>query len=280
MGASPGSSGAPRSCGLMLDSTRTLGSPTTPICSSGCDPKDLPQFLGFITREISRRWGDYIDWPDRMWQRYESTALIGADSELRAFRYVLAQSTKEHLVDNPLKWPGVHCAKDLTAGKARRGTWFDGTGYGKAHHAQLACVTPKPVSRRDFEVEYSLTLSRLPSCQDMAVDRYRAFVADLVVEIAKEAALEREGSGKRVLGVRRILSTPRERRSELPRPPWYEGRRKMIVWAARFADATRAYLRRYWEFQRSFREASRRLRDGEITARFPSGAFRPSVFVA
>ncbi len=241
-------------------------------------PEDLPDFIGFIEREISRRWGNHIDWPDRMWQRYESSALIGVESELRAFRYVLAQSTKEHLVDNPLKWPGVHCTKELIAGKERKGTWFDGTGYGKARHAQLACVTPKLVQRRDFEIPYSVALEQLPSCRDMSADEYGSFVADLVAEIAKTAALERQAAGKRVLGVRRILSTPREYRSELPRPPWYEGRRRMIVWADRFADATRAYLRRYWEFQRKFREASRRFCDGDVSVDFPAGAFRPSVF--
>ncbi len=242
-------------------------------------PDDLPQFIGFIERELSRRWGHHIAWPDRMWQRYESTALVGPDSELRAFRYVLAQGTKEHLVDHPLKWPGVHCAKDLVDGNTRKGTWFDGTGYGRARHAQRCCLRPKPVARRDFVLTYSIVLNRLPSCRGMSDDQYRSFVGDLVAETARSAAREREMSGKSVVGRRRILSTSRERRSELPAPPWYEGRRRMVVWADRLAHGTRTYLRRYWEFQRKFRESSKRFCSGEVTAPFPTSAFRPSVFV-
>ncbi len=242
-------------------------------------PYDLPAFIGFIQREVSRRWGGYIGWSGGLWQRYVSTAVIGSESELRAFGYVLSQGAKEHLVDSPLKWPGVHCAKELVRGTQRKGTWFDGTGYGKARHAQKVCVRPKTVNKSDFERPYSVRLDRLPSCRQMGADAYRSFVADLVTEITVAAALERAQTAKRVRGRRRILATSRERRSELPRPPWYEGRRRMIVWADRYADATRAYLRRYWEFQRKFREASKRFCNGDVTAVFPAGAFRPSVCV-
>ena len=91
-----------------------------------------------------------------------------------------------------------------------------------------------------------------------------------------QVAVEREESGRRVLGRTRVLRVPREKRSALPRPPWFEKRRRMICGAARRAVATRAYLRLYWEFQRAFREASLRLLSGELDARFPQGAFCPS----
>ena len=53
----------------------------------------------------------------------------------------------------------------------------------------------------------------------------------------------------------------------------------MIVWADLTA-ATLRYLRRYWSFQRAFREASHRFCCGEAGVVFPPWAFRPSVFAS
>lgn len=242
-------------------------------------PRDLPVFVGFIEREISRRWGTRIGWPDRMWQRYESTALVGPDSELRAFRYVLAQGAKEHLVASPLHWPGVYCATDLLRGKPQQGSWFDGTSYGRAVQAQRTAVHPNPMKRVDFNQTYEVALDRLPSCRGMSEEEFRAYVKDLVEEIVESAAKDRQGRRKEVLGRQRIFKTSRETRCELPAQPWFEKRRRLIVWA----DPTRAtleYLQRYWSFQRAFREASRRFCLGEISVVFPPWAFRPSVFVS
>ncbi len=238
-----------------------------------------PRFIGFVEREISRRWGRVIDWPDRMWQRYESTALVGEDSELRAFEYILSQGAKEHLVASPLEWPGVHCARDLERGKKREGTWFDGTAYGKAVHAQRANVKPRPVRKADYRQTYLVALDRLPAFAGVSGEEYRQLVQGLVSRIEKTAASERKVTGKKVLGRRAVLRVSRERRSKLPPQPWYEGRRRMVVWADRFREATQAYLQRYWEFQKEFRIASQLFCAGDITAPFPRGAFRPSVLI-
>jgi REP element-mobilizing transposase RayT len=240
-------------------------------------PDKLPAFIGFIEREISRRWGHHIDWPDRMWRRYESTALVGAESELRAFAYVLAQGTKENLVSSPLHWPGVHCAVDLVKGRRRRGIWFDGTGYGRAVQAQRTAARPKAVKKSDFARKYEIVLARLPGLRALSEKEFRAYVTDLVGEIVETARAERKARRAKVMGRRRVLETPRETRRALPPQPWFEKRRRMIVWA-KMAEATLGYLHRYWAFQRAFREASQRFCAGETGVTFPPWAFRPSVF--
>ncbi len=240
-------------------------------------PEDLPAFIGFIEREISRRWGAHIDWPDRMWQRYESTALVGPDSEQRAFRYVLAQATKEGLVASPLQWPGVHCAIDLLRGKRRRGSWFDGTGYGRAVQAQRAAVRPRAVKKADFANRYEVVLARLPCLRALSDEEFRGHVTRAVEEIEVSAKSERLAAGAKVLGRRQVLEMSRETRRDLPMQPWFENRRRMIVWAKQTREMLE-YLHRYWKFQRAFREASRRFCAGETGVTFPPRAFRPSMF--
>lgn len=244
------------------------------------DPEQMAPFTGFIEREVSRRWGAIIGWEGNMFQTYQSTALPTEESERRAFRYVLSQSAKEHLVESPLKWPGAHCAKQLVRGFVRRGIWFDGTGYGRAVHQGLARkYNRNPPPRHEFERKTEARFSKLPALGHLSDDEYHAHVRQLVHEIESAAAEERRITKRRVLGRRKVLRMSRETRSTLPRPPWFERRRRMICWADRRAPATRAYLQRYWEFQRAFRIASKAFLLGELDAPFPPGCFRPSVFV-
>jgi len=240
------------------------------------DFHEVSAFFGFVEREISRRWGPVIGWEGAMFQKFETTALPTEESQLRALSYVLAQSTKEHLVASPLRWPGVHCARDLVRGFVRRGIWFDGTGYGRELHKRLARKTHRsPPDRRDYQRECAFRFDKLPALAHLSDRQYHAHIATLVKEIETSAAEERRRTGRGLVGRRRVLRIPRETRSPLPRPPWFEKRRRMICWADRWARGTVRYLQRYWEFQRAFREASRHFLAGELDAPFPRGAFRP-----
>lgn len=246
---------------------------------SGCF-REVPAFFGFIQREISRRWGQVIGWDGPMFQRFQTTALPSEESQLRALRYVLAQSTKEHLVTSPLQWPGVHCAKDLVRAFVRSGTWFDGTGYGRELHRRRARKTHRtPPHRRDFERRSITKFEKLPALAHLSDRQYRAHIGALIRQIETTAADERQGTGRPVVGRRKVLRLSREVRFSLPEPPWFERRRRMICWADRRARETVRYLRRYWEFQREFREASREFLAGDLTAAFPLGAFRPGSSV-
>lgn len=245
----------------------------------GCFP-EVSSFFGFVQREISRRWGAVIGWDGSMFQKFRSSALPTPRSQLKALSYVLAQSAKEHLVASPLEWPGVHCAKDLPHGFTRRGIWFDGTAYGRERHKRLARKTDRSApDRRDFERVSIVQFAKLPVLAHLSDQQYREHVAALVKQIETTAAEERKRTGRELLGRGSVLRVERDSRSALPRPPWFEKRRRMICWARRRACETLAYLRRYWEFQRSFREASHLFLSGRLDAPFPVGAFRPCVAV-
>ena len=228
-------------------------------------PDQLSAFLGFVSREISRRWGAVLGWEGNMFVTYIATALPTPESQQRAFTYVLAQSAKEHLVQSPLHWPGAHSARDLVAGLERTGVWFDGTGYGRALHRWLARPgAAKRPSRRSYQRAVTMAFDKLPALAHLDDAYYRSHVREVVEEIEREAAAERRATGRRLVGRRAILRTPREKRSSLPRPPWFELRRRMICWADRWASATRAYLEAYWRFQRAHRAASMRFLAGRI----------------
>ena len=63
----------------------------------------------------------------------------------------------------------------------------------------------------------------------------------------------------------------------VPKPPWFEERRRMIVWDDLGHSDVKEYLGRYWEHQVQYRLASARWIEGELSAmtEFPKVCFIP-----
>jgi AcrR family transcriptional regulator len=130
------------------------------------------------------------------------------------------------------------------------------------------------VHASDYTTEYIVELAPIPAWQHLDEAARRGEVRRLVDEIEDEACVAR--AGRPVCGVQAVLRVPLERRTQLPTQPWFERRRRMICWSHPNAAETRAYLDRYWDFQRRFRVAARTGEHSRAVARiFPAGAFAP-----
>ena len=103
---------------------------------------------------------------------------------------------------------------------------------------------------------------------------YRAKVREVVAKVVAEGRRVRQTEPLGALGV---CSMRRLKRGAVPRSPWFEERRKMVVWDDPRVAEVRGYLDEYWDHQRAFREASRRWLEGRLNARFPVGSFRPGI---
>jgi REP element-mobilizing transposase RayT len=113
---------------------------------------EVPSFIGFVKREISRRWGgrDDVNWPGTMWHEYLATALPTPESEEECFEYVLAQGVKDNLVERPQDGPGVYTAKAIMGSGALVGTWFDATGYARARCRAQTCAATSCEAQAHF----------------------------------------------------------------------------------------------------------------------------------
>jgi len=192
---------------------------------------------------------------------------------------VLAQSVKENLVEDPRLWPGFHCAESLVSGEPVPGIWFDGTGYGKALHAERAKKEEnrKDVRREDYVHDTTFSFDQLPALADLSPDEYKAEMATVVDEIVKAGIEERRQSGQTVLGAEAVCTQEPLTSSPVALPEWFEVRRRMIVWDSPEDEQVREYLTRYWEHQEQFRVAADRWRsiDSEDLAIFPNLCFIP-----
>lgn len=238
--------------------------------------QQLSAFIGYIKREISRRLGARpdINWPGTMWHEYIATALPTDASQLNCIKYILAQGTKEGLVERPQDWPGAHCVKALMLGRELSGKWLDSTSFLRARQAEQRKREPGHVKRADYLSAYKVNLTPLPCWAELNESEQQSQVAAIVQGIVAEARSERAKHGKKVVGAKNVLKVSRERRTSLPKLPWYESRRRMICWANPRDAEVQRYISEYWDFQKAFKRASMESRASDFP-NFPARSFAP-----
>lgn len=235
-------------------------------------PTQVPAFIGYVKREIALRWARRVDpdWRGPMWHEYVALALPTAAGQVEYLKYVLSQGVKEGLVARSVDWPGVHCARSLLDDEPMRGRWFDGTSYCRARDAQSRKASPGKVQRAPYFSEYNVRLAPIPAWRDLDPLARRAEVSRLLQEIEEDG----RALGHQPLGARAVCRMPVRRRTEVPKPPWCERRRKVICCGPRHDPDVRRYHATYRIFQTAFAEARAADREHRGAA-FPPGSHTP-----
>jgi REP element-mobilizing transposase RayT len=238
---------------------------------SPADGQELARFMQFVNCNISGAVGRLHDWRGALWERrYRSIPVVDEASQVARLRYVLAQGCQEGLVDSPLAWPGLHCARALLGREELVGIWLDRSALYHARRDRGGTV-----DAAEFETRYPVTLTPLPCWAGMSADEYRAQCAAMVAEIADEARRTNAALGRVPMGARHVLAQhPHSRPRRTNRSP------APLVHAAtrRARDVFKAMYRRFVD---SFRAAAERLRAGVRDVEFPMCSFPPGApFVA
>ena len=235
-------------------------------------------FVGYIKREISRRWANdpKVNWPGTMWTKYIATALPTPESQIQCLKYILSHGVKEKIVAKPTLWPGVHAAKQLQNGTPLRGQWLNSTLWTKQRDAQNRKAPPKPGPKNHYYEDYILELTPIDPWSTLSKEEYKQKIEEMLKEIEDEGQKAR--GGKKPLGIKEVLNAPLNRKTELTKPPWLEIRERMICWANPDDEQTKLFVARYWEFQAEFCQASVQFRSGMLDVAFPKEAFRPMLW--
>ncbi|MCK5687659.1 hypothetical protein KAI87_00245 [Myxococcota bacterium] len=241
-------------------------------------PAELPRFIGYIKREITRRLNFAQEKFGPMWASYDSLALPGQISELSSLRYILSQGVKEGLVERPEDWPGQHCAKSLLTGEPLRGIWFDGTSYSRDRDREKRRVggNPDKIKRENYIEETEFYFDPLPRWEHLSQADYQTKIRHIVNEIVSKEAKERGDAP--VLGAQAVMQMSIETRKAWVPLPHHEGRKRLICWGPSYAPELQDYLEEYWAFQLAYKEISKRFRAGELNVQFPQNAYRPSTY--
>jgi REP element-mobilizing transposase RayT len=231
------------------------------------DASGMAAFVGYLNANLAKEIGRLADWKERVWgRRYQSIVVSEEEAEQVArLEYVLANSVKEHLVDQACDWPGAHAAEALLTGTPLEGVWYDRT---QEYRYRLRGKEPQ---RDQFATTYALTLERLPCWRHLSEEEYRERIAEILMRVEEKARAERAERGIEPLGpaaVRAVHPHTRPNRTKKSPAPLFH------------AASKRAYLElreAYGRFLAAFRDASEKLRSGDRMAVFPEGSFPPAL---
>ncbi len=237
------------------------------LIATFADVRDMAGFMRLFSHKVSVEIGKLYEWTGSVFPtRYQAIELSQEpEVEWDRLMYLTRNSCKEGLVDSPLAWPGATSAKALTTGETLRGVWIDRTGLYKARGRG------RQVTEEDFTEELELRLEPLPSLAHLSKADYRDLMRSMIDEVEEETGAMHRQAGTKPLGVAAILNRrPAERLGQIPRSPrpWFHARRLEIKQAIREALV---------QIVSAYREASRRLRNGDVKVRFPEGVFPPPL---
>lgn len=240
------------------------------------DPRMIVDYVGFVKREVARRWRQEVNWPGSIFEKYECAAVLTPEAQIRTLKYVIGQGCAENLVADPRDWPGFNCAQSLVTGEPMHGEWLDGTAYGKELHREKVKKNPKEVSRQKHTHPRSFSFDPLPALAHLSDEAYQREMRILVEELVAEREQQYDFEP---LGPEAVCTASSRESRTVPKPPWFEERRRFIVWDNEEAPRVHEYLDRYWDHQEQYRAAVRAWLDGEVEAqaRFPDYSFVPGL---
>lgn len=165
----------------------------------------------------------------------------------------------------PRDWPGANSVKALTEGRTLGGLWIDRTREREARSRGESFPPSKYATRETVQLE------PIPCWIHFSKEQYRRRVAELVKQIESETAARHTQQETRPVGIKRVLSqkphNQPERLKRAPAPGFH----------AASKVARRDLVEAYRWFIRAYREATRKLREGDMSAAFPPGSFPPRL---
>lgn len=230
------------------------------------DIASLSSFMRHFNGNVAREVGKLHNWKEKFWgRRFTSISILDDAEMMEKTHYILSHGCKEGLVLRPKDWPGVNCVEALTKGKQLHGVWYDRTSE------YAASMAGHGVSPGDFATRYEVPLTPLPCLEHMSPEEQRELFRELVQSIGQETKARHRRKGNRVMGARKVLKQhPHERPREMKRSP---------VPSCHTSDREtwKTFRDGYREFVSVYRAASRRLRQGDLSVRFPENSFPPAL---
>ena len=183
-------------------------------------------------------------------------------TKIERLTYCSANSTKEHLVTRPERWPGAHAAKALCGSMTDRGLWINRT---KLDALKRRAGSDEKRCLQDCTEHVTLRLSKLPCWSHLTDFEYQTQMKAICRDISDEAAHDRRQNGLSVLGVKRLLRySPQHVPKRMDKTPAPKVHSCCPEFRAQFKAA-------YRDFVDGYREALQALNRGLLTPLFPQG---------
>ncbi len=225
------------------------------------DPEgNYPAFIEHFHKLFAKCMNAWRGRWENFWSSEQTSVvrLVDPEDVFAKMVYALANPVADHLVETTSHWPGVNAFDAIVEGRP------------------LQARRPEHFFREDGPMPQtaSLTFARPAGWEHLNQEEFARLVAERVGQREREAALERQSSGKSVLGAARVLS---QRWQDRPRDA--EPRRQLDPRVAARSKWSRIEaLLRNKAFQQAYIQARDAFLRGARDVLFPPGTWWLRVF--
>ena len=237
-------------------------------------PKHQADIMQELHSQLAKELGRFenSDWNGPFWGRRGRPILVADEADqIKRLEYCLANSTKEHLVTRPERWPGAHAAKALLGNMTDVGLWINRTKL-DALNRRVNSDYERNLKASSHEV--TLKLSKLPCWSHLTDAEYRLQMKAMCREISETAAVERKRTGTSVVGTKRLL-----RYSAHHIPEMLANSPAPLVHSA-CSEFRAAFKLAYGDFVAAYRDALQKWATGAGRPKFPEGGLPPGYSYA
>jgi REP element-mobilizing transposase RayT len=211
---------------------------------------------------------------EQLWgQRYsEQAVLLDSDIEIY-FWYVMLQPIRAGLCDHLKDSPVFSCFQAAISGQDVELRYFHASEYARAK------LHNPHVRKQDFVEKHTLKFARLPGYEHLSQKEYKELMLKkYAVKRLEAIQLRFEEKGIK-------HSAPQGVLKQMKPGAFPKTTKKSTRWSKRpvalsaSAEAKKSHLADYFDKWRAHRAASIRYRNGDHTAVFPPGTFKPPLLV-
>lgn len=225
--------------------------------------KQLADFVGYFDGNVAKEAGKLGDWHGKFWgQRYQAIPVSDEEeAQVARLKYIFSNGCKEGLVASPRDWTGASAVNALRKGASKiKGIWYNRT---KEYRARLA-------GRHEmFPSIETVTVTPLPCWRNLSHGTIRSRVTGLIKEIEQETRKMHLEQRTSPAGMSRVLA-----KHPHSRPKSMKRSRAPLFHAASGA-ARKKFREAYYSFVEYYRQASDRVKAGDMSVQFPLGSFPP-----
>ncbi|MDH5675811.1 MAG: hypothetical protein OEZ06_27045 [Myxococcales bacterium] len=227
---------------------------------------NLALFNEYFHGQLARQVNIFLDRRYALWGRRMSTKrVLGAKAEFERALYILSNPLSANLVARADQWPGFNCFESFVTGKPMRFLCMDRTRWHRNKR-------PKNIAPYLSTVTLELAAPSGDGIGTMDKRQWQKRVVETVVAREQTLHIERQKTGKKVLGLEGLLETlPSDRPKQPKNSPG-----PMVH--SHCPITRKVYTRNFRLFEQQTREAMRRYMKGEIDVIFPPGAQVPGRF--
>lgn len=227
----------------------------------------MRDFNSAVAKAVDRYTAEYPG--GRFWgRRYSSEFLPNAEDIEKFFFYTVLQPIKDGLVERLSDYPGYNCFHDAAWGITRKFKVTNWAAYNEALRSD------KSAKIKDFTEVVELKYERLPGYEHLPQKEYAKLLNEKLEKHRTVIVNERKEKGLGFVGKERLLKVKRGALPKNTKTSTLTSHRPRILC---ICPTTRKQLKAwYFAIYFSYKKASKRFREGDLTINFPPGTFRPS----